>query len=65
MYINQLSQEKQDFVKSRLEPILEATGLEGTELAEAIEHAMNSKVDDLGEILSYEERQNLKGEELQ
>lgn len=63
MYINQLSQEKQDYVKSRLEPILQATGLEGDLLSEAIQHAMDSKLDDLGEILSYEERQNLKGDE--
>src|SRR6185312_14113264 len=63
MYINQLSQEKQDFVKSRVEYFIQATGLEGTLLAEAIEHAMNSKVDDLDEILSYDERKSLGGKD--
>jgi len=50
-YVNQLTDAEQAQVLNEVETALEGLGLEGTELDEAVEDAMNSKVNDLSDLI--------------
>lgn len=60
IYVNQLPQEKQDFIKSRLQANLSELGLEGIELAEAVQNGLDGTLNDLDEHLTYNELNGLK-----
>ncbi|GLO66159.1 hypothetical protein [Oceanobacillus kimchii] len=52
MYINQLTTNQQEEIKNELTQSLLSIGLEGEELNEAIENGMDSKLNDVSELIN-------------